>query len=414
MTELPRIGILHRLGGAANLSDIYRSAQGVCQPVLFLPRSYFDDAEPVATLAGQLFETVPYGQSEFIDVARASAVRGLTTFHDADLDLLDVALAELARPGLGAVSDPWDKLVQRQLLPAHCSVPAKAVDSAACFRAAIQAIGLPAVLKPRRATGGSGIAFLTDLDQVVAHQETRTDWGGLLLEAMLPTGQPPAGVDYLADFVSVETVNVGQERWHAAVTDKVPVAVADVDGSGTALVGMTGDVLPTRLAGSELTAVLDAVSLSLDALDVRDRVTHTEVRLTAEGPKIIEINGRVGGHLARLLAMLGGPDLIRIALQLAAGLVPERRLEQLDGCGMTYYPNFRRRQGSVQSRVVPADVRRLPGVSAVAELAKFGHPFEQNSRRMVNLTLRAPDFATLDRDAAETAARIDQLFAADQ
>jgi hypothetical protein len=46
-------------------------------------------------------------------------------------------------------------------------------------------------------------------------------------------------------------------------------------------------------------------------------VTHTELKLTAGGPRIIEVNGRLGGNVNELSLRSGGPDLVRVAASIA-------------------------------------------------------------------------------------------------
>jgi hypothetical protein len=410
---LPKVGILHRPGAAAGLSEIYKSAQGVCEPVLFIHASAAGNAG-VLEVARSLFRTEVVSEAELAPACRGLGVAGLTAFHDLDLDLLDTTLQELALPGVGTVAQPWDKLVQRQRIPAALSVPAVAVESADTFGEAVSRIGLPAVLKPRRATGGAGLAFLHDTDDIAYQLAHRSRWDGYLLEAVVPPGRHPSGAGYLADFVSVETLNTATGRIHAAVFDKIPVTVwarRGVDGAD--LVSVSGDIVPTRLDERDTREVVEAVDVTLSALGVRSRVTHTEVKLGSEGPVIIEVNGRVGGHLNRLLSLLDGSDLVRAALQLALGLDPDIVVEPRRGYAMGYYPSFPEPAEQVRSNVTARQVRALPSVTAVTELAKHGQDRQATSNRMANVLLRADDLATLDAAAAALEHGLRALFAED-
>jgi biotin carboxylase len=70
-------------------------------------------------------------------------------------------------------------------------------------------------------------------------------------------------------------------------------------------------------------ALLSVLSDAHRALGVVDGVTHTEVRLTARGPVIIEVNARLGGDLIPYLGKLAtGVDPGRIAAQVAIGAAP--------------------------------------------------------------------------------------------
>ena len=58
-------------------------------------------------------------------------------------------------------------------------------------------------------------------------------------------------------------------------------------------------------------------------LGLPDGITHTEVRLTARGPAVIEVNGRLGGDLIPYLGLLAtGIDPGRVAADVARGIRP--------------------------------------------------------------------------------------------
>ncbi|MFZ3470407.1 ATP-grasp domain-containing protein [Streptomyces sp. 2.9] len=60
------------------------------------------------------------------------------------------------------------------------------------------------------------------------------------------------------------------------------------------------------------------------ALGLTTGIQHVEMRLTATGPRIIEVNGRIGGDLiGRLVWLATGIDLPRAAADLALGLQPD-------------------------------------------------------------------------------------------
>src|SRR5262249_4283548 len=157
-------------------------------------------------------------------------------------------------------------------------------------------IGVPGVLKPRRGVSGAGVAFLDSLDDAEHQVAQRISWGGLVYEAAIPAATHPSGVPWLADFVSVETVSAAHRRTHVVVFDKLPVGVRRRSGVvGVDAVFVTGDVVPFRIPARVREMVLQKVSAALSVLEVRHRVTHTELRILTDYAEIIEVNGRVGG-----------------------------------------------------------------------------------------------------------------------
>jgi biotin carboxylase len=54
-------------------------------------------------------------------------------------------------------------------------------------------------------------------------------------------------------------------------------------------------------------------------LDVTTGCLHSEIKFTPDGPRLIEVNGRVGGGVPEMLGRAAGIDLIEITLRVALG-----------------------------------------------------------------------------------------------
>lgn len=57
----------------------------------------------------------------------------------------------------------------------------------------------------------------------------------------------------------------------------------------------TGQFWPARLPADEREEIIDLAVAALEALDVRTGLAHVEIKLTPAGPRVIEVNGRLGG-----------------------------------------------------------------------------------------------------------------------
>ena len=60
-------------------------------------------------------------------------------------------------------------------------------------------------------------------------------------------------------------------------------------------------------------------SAAIEALDVHSGCLHTEIKLTPEGPRVIEVNGRIGGGVPEMLYRAAGVKIVELTLQLALG-----------------------------------------------------------------------------------------------
>lgn len=416
--SLPLAGVVHRPYGAAGLREIYRAAQGVCRPVLLFRPTVAEEHPELVRVSRAMFPVHILPEGDPVATVAALGLRGLTTFHDDELDFTDHLLTALDLPGASAADRPWDKLGQRCAFERAglSSLRFAPVDSRDGFHRALREVGLPAVLKPRRAVGGQGVTFLRDsgdVDHVLAH---RTSWAGLLLEGLIPPSVHPSGIPWLADFVSVETISTSTRRMHCAIFDKAPVSIRSRAGTdGADIVRVTGDIVPSRLPADVRGLVLKRTGEALDALGTRCRVTHTELRVTPTDVEVIEVNGRVGGHLTRLLRPLGGPDLVRAALALALGEEVAQQQAELDQSGfmMGLFVPFKHQEGTVASRVTRADLRALPGVVGVDEVAEFGAARGDTGFRAANVTVRFSTAEEMDATVARVVRGIAGLFAAD-
>jgi hypothetical protein len=97
------------------------------------------------------------------------------------------------------------------------------------------------------------------------------------------------------------------------------------------------DTMDPLLTDAQVLGLLAEAHL---ALGHSHGITHTEIRLTAAGARVIEVNGRLGGDLIPLLATLAnGLDPAGAAIALALGRRPPDRPEQGRSAGIRFlYP----------------------------------------------------------------------------
>jgi biotin carboxylase len=205
-----------------------------------------------------------------------------------------------------------DKHAQRRALrdagvpvPGFWDVPEPG-DVAGWERVAAEAV-FPAVIKPRHNSEGS-----RDTMRVACLDEVRALAGGtsLLLEEYL--GDRDEGiVPPFADYVSVESVvSVGRVQ-HVAVTGRFPPAPPFRE---------SGFFIDAALTETDRRAALEAATSAVQALGVQIGCLHTEIKFTPEGPRVIELNGRIGGGVPEMLHDAGSDiELLPLSMRLALG-----------------------------------------------------------------------------------------------
>ncbi|MEU9412201.1 ATP-grasp domain-containing protein [Streptomyces sp. NPDC048281] len=209
-----------------------------------------------------------------------------------------------------------DKLATRNALRRHDASPVHAVaarDTGEALRAAA-AIGYPVVLKPRALVGSNGTTLVTGpehLTEVFESVATRS-----MPEVRERFPEPVVVEEYLDG----PEISVDSLCWDGEVT---PVFVARKHlgfPPHFEEVGHTVDAADPLLRDPELARALHAAHA---AVGLTRGWTHTEWRLTARGPRLVEINARSGGDLIPYLGrMVTGVDAALAAVSLALGERP--------------------------------------------------------------------------------------------
>jgi hypothetical protein len=86
--------------------------------------------------------------------------------------------------------------------------------------------------------------------------------------------------------------------------------------------------------------LLEMLAAVHEALGIRRGITHTELRLGGRGPRLVEVNARLGGDLIPYLGMIAtGVDPGRIAVQVCVGGQPEIAPSRRRSAGVRFlYP----------------------------------------------------------------------------
>ena len=105
--------------------------------------------------------------------------------------------------------------------------------------------------------------------------------------------------------------------------------------------------------------MLALATAAIEALDVRTGCLHTEVKFTPDGPRIIEVNGRVGGGVPEMLERAAGIPLLELTLRVALG-----EDIRIDGPVATERIGYR---FFLQPPAVSATVATIEGVDRVSD-----------------------------------------------
>ena len=313
----PVVLVVHDQGSAGALR-ILSAARGLCRVVFLCEPGHPALAAELRQVArhAEVADITGLGEAEVCRLAESLDPAGVVTFSEYRLRLTAAVAAHcgLRFHSTTTAADLTDKYRQRQVLAeagvqrTGC-VPVRHPDEAA---AALARVGTPAVLKPRHGAGSVDTCLVTSADDCRARlaEFTARDLQDFVLEEFLP-GDPERTGPGWADFVSVESLVVDGEPRTAAVHGKPPMVPPFRE---------TGHVLPAPVPPALAAEVVRLEQAALRALGIRHGITHTEVKLTPDGPRIIEVNGRLGGLIAEIVQRRTGYDMVAAALRLALGL----------------------------------------------------------------------------------------------
>jgi biotin carboxylase len=320
---------------------------------------------PVLASSGALVET----DDQLNPLGVFPDVHGITTFSGQLVTLTAQAATRLGLRyhSVEAAHTLTNKAAQRARL-SETGVDAvryEVVTSADALAEALDRVGFPAVLKPVEGFGSRYTFSITDetsADVTRRHVPTAAWRAGMILEEQF-RGIGSCSDSGLADYVSVEICTFMGRHEVVAIVGRLPPAKPFRE---------RGAVFPVPMDPGLSEAVRSVAVDALSSIGVTYGVTHTEIKLTPNGPRIIEINGRMGGHVNHVIKRTGGPDLIKAELGTATGVAPQFGVWEPIGVAFRYLIPAPSCVGRVRHIEGIAKVRELTGVELVAVRARNG------------------------------------------
>lgn len=344
----------------------------------------------------------------WVDLARMvhalHPVDAVANFGEKDQDKYALICTALGLPGPTPQTMEWigDKTAMRRRL-AEAGVDdtaARPVTGREDVLAFAAEQGYPVVLKPAGGAGSSGVTVIADEAAVpLALERARAaveEGGSLTVEAFLD------GPEW-----SVEGFSQGGRHVMASVTRKFKSEQHCIEYA---------HVVRAELDPGERAAIEAHVVEVLDALGVRDGVTHTEVIVTPRGPRVVETHLRpAGDELPEMLRDHYGIDLIDALVQAAAGREVLGTLQEQvvdaasvrDHIAISYA--FPPQGGTVRAINGVEEATAMPGVQGLEVLVEVGDELpavsaDSDSRTVEVKATGATEEEALERAAAAAAA----------
>jgi hypothetical protein len=294
---------------------------------------------PLIRRFGTTLDTAGLGDAEVAAQVARHHPDGVITFASEQV-LLAAAIAEASSLRFYScrTADLLTNKYRQRAALAQARVPGPAfwpvaADTEPTARARLVAdLSYPVVLKPQAGSGSRSTyrvakaeALLRLLDEAQRRGED------MLIEEELLEAHPRSAQRF-GDVLMVDSL-VSEGRMTHFVVGGHFIPAPHFRG--------TGSFVPSHLDETETKAVFEATEAALKAVGAADGFTNTDLILTSDGPRVLEVNGRIGGQIRKLLQLAGAPPLLpeamRFAVRESDGDVAPLQSEQVAFC-MMYQP----------------------------------------------------------------------------
>jgi len=377
---------------AVSIMSLVENLPDRCRLVWVVGWSVGDPAHRMLARFGDVVDVTGLNEDESASRVVSAAPDGVVVFNDAPIMIASRVATQL---GL-SFHDPHtallltDKFEQRTALShAGITVPAFAGVSASDEESPVP---FPAVLKPRHGAGSRDTFVVDNFEQVKQILTSVDSSEEFVLEEWLADRPGPRRTS--SDIVSVESVVQGDAIDHVTITGRFVFAPPCRE---------TGSFVPSDVERSVGDDVRTLAGDAIRALGIRSGIVHTEIKVTPSGPRVIEVNGRLGGAIGQLVTRVGGPSLTAWAMRLALG----REVGRVPGVGDSPVAYYRMIVPPVSAtRFVEVtgveSLRRLAGVEDVQVNLRPGQSVDyrrgswsQNALRIVGAVENHDDLSLL-------------------
>lgn len=225
---------------------------------------------------------------------------------------------------------------------------------------AVQAVrdeGYKVIVKPADNSGSKGINLLNDynpesLAKAYEYSEENSRSGELMVEEFME-GQE----------VSVETLAIDGEVHVIQITDKLT--------TGAPYFVEMGHNQPSVLPAETKNRIAEVAIAANKAIGIENGPSHTEIKVTKDGPKIVELGARLGGDniTTHLVPLSTGVNMVEACIRIALGEKPDINRKWNKGSAIRY---FHQHSGVVKSIEGIEEAEKIPGIVQVSIVHDVG------------------------------------------
>lgn len=225
----------------------------------------------------------------------------------------------------------------------------------------IEHMGYRCIIKPADNSGSRGVDLLESFDEetikaAYKYSRTYSRNGDVIVEEYMEGPE-----------VSVETLSVKGKCYVIQITDKLT--------TGAPYFVEMGHNQPSKLSPEMCERIEEVAIAANKAVGITDGPSHTEIKVTADGPKIVELGARLGGDniTTHLVPLSTGVDMVECCIRIALGEEPDIIPTFHRASAIRYIRNdvgvIEEISGLEEAKSVPG-VKQISIVHGVGEVAK--------------------------------------------
>ena len=265
-----------------------------------------------------------------IEAARRHRIDGIMTLAT-DMPMRSVASVakEMGLTGIdeGTALRATNKAEMRKALKAY-NVPVPRFFTASDeseYNEVVKQFSVPFIVKPVDSSGSRGIFEVADItDQNMVRKaydycKPYSKTGDVIVEEYMSGPE-----------VSVETLSIDGPCHVLQITDKLT--------TGAPHYVEMGHSQPTRHSKEIAKKISETAIAANKAIGIKNGPSHTEIIITGEGPKIVEIGARLGGDCitTHLVPLSTGVDMVECNIRIAMGEKPDISCKYNRGSAIRY------------------------------------------------------------------------------
>lgn len=234
------------------------------------------------------------------------------------------------------------------------------------------------IVKPSDNSGSRGVRLidnyaLTDLKNIYEYSAKYSRSGDLVIEEFMEGPE-----------VSVETLSYNGECNVIQITDKIT--------TGPPYFVEMGHMQPSRLQEPIKNSIIDITKRANDAIGNTLGPSHTEIIVTENGPKVVEIGARLGGDriTSDLVPLSTGVDLVGACINVSLGEPPDIK-KIFSKYSIIKY--LKMREGTLMSINGVEQAKKIQGVKEVHVGYPIGMKFES-----IKNSLNRPGYVIVQSD----------------